>query len=114
LYAPGKQEEGWAYSEEGIQACVEYAARSGRKIAGLVITCPDNPTGLTISPGRQVALAKAALAAGVAFVLFDWMYHYVTDEQPMDLNAILAQFDPEVRKRDVPGWNHQSLGGSNI
>jgi aspartate/methionine/tyrosine aminotransferase len=115
LYAPGKQEEGWAYSEEGIRTCVEFAARSGRNIAGLVITCPDNPTGFTISPGRQVALAKAALAAGVAFVLFDWMYHYVTDEQPMDLNLILAQFDPVERKRlmFLDGIT-KSLGGSNI
>jgi aspartate/methionine/tyrosine aminotransferase len=54
-----------------IQACVEFAARTGRKIAGLIITCPDNPTGLTVKPERQVELAKAALAAGVAFVLFD-------------------------------------------
>jgi aspartate aminotransferase len=115
LYAPGRQEEGWAYTEEGIRACVEFAARSGRKIAGLVITCPDNPTGLTITSERQIALAKAALGAGVAFVLFDWMYHYVTDERPMDLNAILAQFAPVERNRlmFLDGIT-KSLGGSNI
>ncbi len=115
LYAPGRQEEGWAYTEDGIRACVEFAANSGRKIAGMVITCPDNPTGLTITSERQVALAKAALAAGVAFVLLDWMYHYVTDEEPMDLNAILTQFDPAERKRlmFLDGIT-KSLGGSNI
>lgn len=115
LYAPGKAEEGWAYTEDGIRACVEFAARSGRKIAGLVITCPDNPTGLTISADRQVALAKAALESGVAYVLFDWMYHYVTDEQPMNLNKFLSQFDPAERKRlmFLDGVT-KSLGGSNI
>lgn len=115
LYAPGKAEEGWAYTEDGIRACVEFAARSGRKIAGLVITCPDNPTGLTISADRQVALAKAALESGVAYVLFDWMYHYVTDEQPMNLNTFLSQFDPVERKRlmFLDGIT-KSLGGSNI
>ncbi len=115
LYAPGKAEEGWAYTEDGIRACVEFAARSGRKIAGLVITCPDNPTGLTISADRQVALAKAALESGVAYVLFDWMYHYVTDEQPMNLNTFLSQFDPAERKRlmFLDGIT-KSLGGSNI
>ncbi len=115
LYAPGLPEQGWAYSEEGLRACVDFAAQSGRKIAGLVITCPDNPTGLTISPERQVALAKAALNAGVAFVLFDWMYHYVTDEQPMDLNKILSHFTPEERKRlmFLDGLT-KSLGASNI
>lgn len=114
-WAPGDPEQGWAYTEEGIQACVNFAARSGRKVAGLVITCPDNPTGLTITPERQVALAKAALEAGAAFVLFDWMYHYVTDEQPMDLNTFLPQFEPEERSRlmFLDGLT-KSLGASNI
>lgn len=115
LYAPGREEEGWAYSEDGIRACVEYADRVGRKIAGIVITCPDNPTGLTISPEEQVLLAKAALEAGVAFVLFDWMYHYVTDERPMDLAKTLEAFTPGERKRlmFLDGIT-KSLGASNV
>jgi aspartate aminotransferase len=114
LYAPGRPEDGWAYSEQAIEACVEFAAQSGRKIAGLVITNPDNPTGHTISPERQAALGKAALKAGVAFVLYDWMYHYVTDESPMDLNSFLQNFDPEERKRLIflDGLT-KSLGSSN-
>jgi aspartate aminotransferase len=114
LYAPGQPEDGWAYSEESIAACVEFAARSGRKIAGLVITNPDNPTGHTISPERQVALGKAALKAGVAFVLYDWMYHYVTDESPMDLNSFIQFFDAEERPRlmFLDGLT-KSLGSSN-
>ena len=115
LYAPGLPEQGWAYTEESLRLCVEFAARSGRKVAGLVITCPDNPTGLTISPERQMALAKAALHAGVAFVLFDWMYHYVTDEQPMDLNTFYPMFEPDERSRlmFLDGIT-KSLGASNI
>lgn len=115
LRAPGRPEAGWAYTEDGLQACVDFAARSGRKIAGLVITNPDNPTGATITAERQVALAKAALRLGVAFVLFDWMYHYVTDEQPMDLNSFVQQFDPAERQRlmFLDGLT-KSLGGSNI
>jgi aspartate/methionine/tyrosine aminotransferase len=94
---------------------VDFAARSGRKVAGMVITCPDNPTGLTITPAQQVHLAKAALKAGVAFVLFDWMYHYVTDAQPMDLNTFLPLFEPAERERllFLDGIT-KSLGGSNI
>ena len=115
MLAPGRPEEGWAYHEEGLQACVDFAAQSGRKIAGLVITNPDNPTGGTISPERQAALAKSALKFGAAFVLFDWMYHYVTDEQPMDLNAFLQYFDAEERQRlmFLDGIT-KSLGGSNV
>jgi aspartate/methionine/tyrosine aminotransferase len=115
LYAPGYPASGWAYSEEGIRACVEFAERSGRKVAGLVITSPDNPTGNTLLPAEQASLARAALQAGIAFVLFDWMYHYVTDEQPMNLNSFLQYFDISDRPRlmFLDGIT-KSLGGSNI
>jgi aspartate/methionine/tyrosine aminotransferase len=115
LYAPGLPEEGWAYSEESIHTCVEFAANSRRKIAGLIITCPDNPTGLTITAEKQVTLAKAALKEGVAYVLFDWMYHYVTDEQPNDLNSFISMFEPGERSRlmFLDGIT-KSLGASNV
>lgn len=115
LWAPGDPAEGWAYSEDAIRESVKFAEAKGRRIAGLIITNPDNPTGLTITIEKQVSLAKAALEAGVAFVLFDWMYHYVTDESPMDLNSFLTFFAPEERKRlmFLDGIT-KSLGGSNI
>jgi aspartate/methionine/tyrosine aminotransferase len=115
LWAPGDPNNGWAYSEDAIKACADFTAKSGRKVAGLVITNPDNPTGLTTSVERSAALAKAALEAGVAYVLFDWMYHYVTDEQPNDLNSFLKFFTAEERKRlmFLDGIT-KSLGGSNI
>jgi aspartate aminotransferase len=115
LWAPGDENEGWAYTEDSIKECVEFANRSGRKVAGLVITCPDNPTGLTISTDRQALLAKTALKSGVGFVLFDWMYHYVTDERPMDLNQFLRQFERSERPRlmFLDGIT-KSLGASNI
>ncbi|MEJ5222826.1 MAG: aminotransferase class I/II-fold pyridoxal phosphate-dependent enzyme [Anaerolineales bacterium] len=115
LWAPGDPAEGWAYSEDAIRESVKFAESKGRKIAGLVITNPDNPTGLTIPVEKQVSLAKTALESGVAFVLFDWMYHYVTDEQPMDLNTFLKHFTPEERKRIMflDGIT-KSLGASNI
>jgi aspartate aminotransferase len=115
LWTPGDPAQGWVYSEEAIRESVKFAESKGRKVAGLVITNPDNPTGLTIAVEKQVSLAKAALEAGVAFVLFDWMYHYVTDESPMDLNSFLKFFTPEERKRIMflDGIT-KSLGASNI
>lgn len=115
LWAPGDPAQGWAYSEEAIVESVKFAEAKGRKIAGLVITNPDNPTGSTITVEKQVSLAKCALEAGVAFVLFDWMYHYVTDEFPMDLNSFLKFFTPEERERlmFLDGIT-KSLGASNI
>ncbi len=115
LWSPGDPAEGWAYSEDAIRESVKFAESKGRKIAGIIITNPDNPTGLTITVEKQVSLAKTALEAGIAFVLFDWMYHYVTDEAPMDLNSFLKFFTPEERKRlmFLDGIT-KSLGGSNI
>lgn len=115
MLAPGDPAQGWAYTPDALQACAEFAARSGRKLAGVIITNPDNPTGLTLSVERQVELAQAALRAGAAFVLFDWMYHYVTDEQPMNLNTFIKHFSPAERQRlmFLDGIT-KSLGGSNI
>ncbi len=115
MWSPGDSDDGWAYSEDGIKASVEFAAKSGRKIACLVITNPDNPTGLTTSAEKMVALSKSALEAGIAFVLFDWMYHYVTDERPNDLNSFLKNFTPQEQARllFLDGLT-KSLGASNI
>ena len=115
LYAPGDPSDGWAYSEDSIRLSAEFAARSGRKLAGLLITSPDNPTGRSTPLEEQVSLARAALEAGAAFVLFDWIYHYITDESPVDLNAFLRLFEPAERKRLIflDGLT-KSLGASNI
>ncbi len=115
LWSPGDPDNGWAYSEDGIKASIEFAAKSERKITCLVITNPDNPTGLTTSVEKMVALARCALEAGVAFVLFDWMYHYVTDEQPNDLNTFLKHFTPaELERLLFLDGLTKSLGASNI
>jgi aspartate aminotransferase len=115
LLAPGDPQTGWGYTPESIRECIAFAARSGRRVAGLVITNPDNPTGRTISPEDQAALGRAALEASVAFVLYDWMYHYVTDETPMDLNSFIQLFEPDQRERlmFLDGLT-KSLGASNI
>jgi aspartate aminotransferase len=115
LLAPGDDRDGWAYTPESIAECVRFAAATGRRIAGIVITCPDNPTGKTLTTERQVSLGKAALAAGVGYVLYDWMYHWVTDEAPMDVNTFLPQFDAQERPRVmILDGITKSLGASNV
>lgn len=115
LLAPGQPSEGWQYSPESIRASVEFAARDGRKIAGMVITSPDNPTGRTLPLEEQILLARTALEAGIPFVIFDWMYHWVTDGGPSDINTILRAFDKDQRERlmFLDGIT-KSLGASNI
>ncbi|HSL17094.1 MAG TPA: aminotransferase class I/II-fold pyridoxal phosphate-dependent enzyme [Methylomirabilota bacterium] len=116
LLAPGDEDEAWALTPEAVAACVEAAARyDGRKVVMLVITSPDNPTGRSMAPERQLELARAAFSAGIPFVLFDWIYHRVTDEAPHDLNAFLLAMDPDERDRCIflDGIT-KSLGASNI
>ena len=115
LRAPGTSENGWAYSCETIKESVAFANRYNRKIACMVITNPDNPTGRTLSADEQVELARCALESGIAFVFFDWIYHYVTDEAPNDINKVLRRFSPAERERVVfMDGITKSLGGSNI
>lgn len=115
LLAPGREEEGWRYTPDGIRETAKFAEASGRKIAGLVITSPDNPTGRTTPLEEQIELAKVALESGVAYVLFDWIYHWVTDGGPTDINTVLESFEPAQRERLIflDGLT-KSLGGSNI
>ncbi|MEW6649294.1 MAG: pyridoxal phosphate-dependent aminotransferase [Chloroflexota bacterium] len=115
IWAPGKAENGWAYSEDSIRETIAFAHQHDRKVAGLILTSPDNPTGHTYTAEEQARIAQAALQAGAAYVIFDWMYHYVTDEQPMDLNTFLPLFSAQERQRlmFLDGIT-KSLGGSNI
>jgi aspartate/methionine/tyrosine aminotransferase len=115
LLAPGDPLKGWVYTDDGIRASVAYARSLGREVAGVVITSPDNPTGLTLPIREQAALARTALQSGAAFVLFDWMYHYITEDLPNDLNAFFGLFEPDERERLIilDGLT-KSLGASNI
>jgi len=115
LLAPGRPEEGWRYTPESIRACADYARQVGRPLAGLVITSPDNPTGRTIPLDEQILLARTALEVGFPYVLFDWIYHWVTDGGPSDISALLKSFTPQERERLIilDGLT-KSLGASNI
>ncbi len=116
LLAPGDEDDAWALTADAIDACVQAAASyDGRKVSMLVITSPDNPTGRSLTPQRQIELARAAFAAGIPYVLFDWIYHRVTDEEPHDLNTFLLALEPDERERCIflDGIT-KSLGASNI
>lgn len=115
MLAPGDPTEGWRLHPEGIQACAELARQEGRKLAGLVITSPDNPTGRTIPVEEQILLARTAIDAGFPFVLFDWIYHWVTDGGHSDINQILNAFEPADREKLIflDGLT-KSLGASNV
>ncbi len=116
LIAPGDEADGWALEPEVVTACASAAeAYGGRKVAMVVVTSPDNPTGRSLTLDHQVALGKAAIAAGIPFVLYDWIYHRVTDGACHDLNAFLAAFSaPERDRLIILDGITKSLGASNI
>jgi aspartate aminotransferase len=116
LLAPGDEASAWRYTPDSIRASVEFARQHGdRRIAGIVITSPDNPTGHTLTTEQQIMLGKVALEAGVAFVLYDWIYHYITEGDPIDINAVLGAFSPEERERVmILDGLTKSLGASNV
>ncbi len=63
MLAPGREDEAWTLTPEAIESCADAAAAlDGRRIAMLVITSPDNPTGRSMSPERQIELARSAFA----------------------------------------------------
>lgn len=116
MLAPGEEANAWTLTPEAIEACVDEAGSLGdRKIAMLVITSPDNPTGRSMSLEDQLALARVAFSKGIPYVLFDWIYHRVTDEEAHDLNRFLLALDPDQRERCIilDGIT-KSLGASNI
>ncbi len=116
LLAPGDETSAWQYTEDSIVAAVDFCQnQGGRRIAGLIITSPDNPTGRTLPMERQIALGKCALEAGVGYVLYDWMYHYITETGPSSANDLLRAFDPDERRRImILDGVTKSMGGSNI
>jgi aspartate/methionine/tyrosine aminotransferase len=116
MLAPGREDDAWTLTPAAIDACVEAARAEGeRKIALLVITSPDNPTGRSLTQQQQRELARAAFRSGIPFVLFDWIYHRVTDGSPHDLNRFLLELGPDERERCIflDGVT-KSLGASNI
>ncbi|HLA42579.1 MAG TPA: pyridoxal phosphate-dependent aminotransferase, partial [Aggregatilineales bacterium] len=115
LHAPGDENAAWVYTEDSIAEAVRFAAQSGRTIAGMIITSPDNPTGRTLTLEQQIKLAHKALELGVEFILFDWIYHFVTEGEPYDINLVLEAFEPAERERlmFLDGLT-KSIGASNI
>jgi hypothetical protein len=102
MLAPGREEDGWRMTPGAVKACVEAAAsHGGRRVALLVITSPDNPTGRSMELGEQLKLARAAFAVGVPYVLFDWIYHRIRVGGPYDLNLLLGGLEPAERERCI-------------
>ncbi len=84
LLAPGDEVTAWQYSEDGIRAAVDFCQQRWRASDRRDRSSPRRitPPGTRSPLERQIALGKCALGAGVSFVLYDWMYHYITETGP--------------------------------
>lgn len=116
MLAPGEESHAWALTPQGLAACCDKARELGeRKIAAVVITSPDNPTGRSLSLERQIELVRAAFELGIRYVILDWIYHRVSECGAHDLNLFLSRLEPSEQARCIilDGIT-KSLGGSNI
>lgn len=115
LYAEGSVKNSWAITEAAISECVLYAKCLNREVSCLILTSPDNPTGRYTTLEEQARLAKHALSKGVHYVLFDWIYHWVSENGPYDINTFMTYFsEKEKEKIIVLDGITKSLGASNI
>lgn len=115
MLAPGNEEEGWCYTQESLKQCVKHAENLGRKISAIIVTTPDNPTGNYLTEEEQSCIADWALSLNIPFIIFDWMYHFVSDSGPYNINKILRKFSVSDRKRMIfMDGITKSLGASNI
>jgi len=115
LCAKGDVKDNWVLTPEAISDAVEYAHLRGRQISCMIITSPDNPTGRYMTLEQQAELIKYAFSEGIPYALCDWIYHWVSERGPYDLNLFLNMFTKDERERIIvlDGLT-KSLGGSNI
>ena len=74
---------------EHYQPAPELLRGEGKRIDGLIIASPANPTGSMIDPATLAALAKYCAATGIRLVS-DEIYHGITYEKPAASAAALS------------------------
>ena len=102
---------------ESLRASIEFASERDYRVAALVITTPDNPTGTFYTQEEVIELIEKATDSGVRYIFVDLMYQMVLDPglSRYDLSAIFAALSPEVRRRVtfMDGLT-KSAGASNV
>jgi aspartate/methionine/tyrosine aminotransferase len=101
MSAPGDPNNAFKITPEGIDISIEYAAKDDRKIIGLIITSPDNPTGNYMQPEEMIHLIEHAISKGIEFIFVDLMYQAVTDLDVgcYDLNKMYKLLSKKAKER---------------
>jgi len=100
LRAPGDIENGFKITPEGIDESLKFSYADNRKIVGLIITTPDNPTGNYMEPSDMIILIDHAAKNGIEYILVDMMYQGVTDPDvgKYDINTIYKKLTDKAKK----------------
>lgn len=90
LSAPGDPSSAFKITKEGVNQAIDFSLGDNRKIIGLIITTPDNPTGNYMPKDEMVELIEHAILHGIPNIFIDLMYHAVTDPSigRYDINGI--------------------------
>ncbi|MEO0162507.1 MAG: pyridoxal phosphate-dependent aminotransferase [candidate division WOR-3 bacterium] len=101
--APGNPDNAFKITPEGIDLSIEYVQRHARRIVGIIITSPDNPTGNYLNDKEIVNLIEHAVARGINYIFVDLIYQAVTDPEVgcYDVNRIFKSLSPEGKKKVV-------------
>ncbi len=116
LLAPGDEDDAWTLNPDAVEGVCRRGGSPRRAKGG--DAChhqPRQPDGEKHGARTPARACPGGLRGRIPFVLFDWIYHRVTDEAPHDLNAFLLALDPAERDRCIflDGIT-KSLGASNI
>lgn len=101
MCAPGDPNNAFKITPEGINESKKYAALENRKIIGLIITSPDNPTGNYMNDQDIIKLIEYATESNINFIFVDLMYQAVTDLEIgiYSVNKIYKSLSNEAKKR---------------
>ncbi|MBI2472959.1 aminotransferase class I/II-fold pyridoxal phosphate-dependent enzyme [Candidatus Uhrbacteria bacterium] len=102
---------------EGIKHAVEFAQDHLHPVVGLVLTSPDNPSGVYLTQQEIVDLIETAVSCGIKFVLLDLMYQMVLDQEVehYDIASLFKTLTPQARGCvTILDGLTKSVGASNI
>ena len=117
LMAPGTPENGFKLTIDAIDVSLDFVQSENRKISGIVITSPDNPTGNYSTPEELITLIEYSVEKAIKHVFVDIIYQVVTDPDVgcYNINHIYNSLSENAKQSVVfmDGLT-KSAGGSNL
>ena len=117
LMAPGTPENGFKITTDDIDVSLKFASADNRKISGIILTSPDNPTGNYSSYDELINLIEYSVEQEITHIFVDLIYQVVTDPKVgcYDVNKLYNALSKDAKQSVVfmDGLT-KSAGGSNL